>query len=321
VTVRELITAGEALLESAGVTDKAIDARLLYCHLAQVDRTRMILQYRDQVTEEFQAAYQGLLNRRAAGEPLQYITGVQDFMGFPFLVAPGVLIPRPETELLVEKAVAWACGDDGTAEAGVGGEGSRRTEPVLAACDDRSQASDPSAAIGIRILDIGCGSGAIGVSLAKLVPDARVTCIDISRRALEITGENAARLGAKVELLQGDLLEPVAGRQFDLIVSNPPYIADEVIAGLAREVRDHEPGKALSGGKDGLNIYRRMIPELPTHIVPGGMVMMEIGYDQMEAVKRLLAETGAFTRIAGYQDLAGKDRIVTGERIADGSIV
>ncbi len=289
MTVRELISSGAALLAEAGVEDSRLDAELLYDHITGLDRTHRILQYREEVTEEIVETYSEILARRAAGEPLQYITGVQEFMGLPFHVAPGVLIPRPETELLVEKAVAWA----------------------------KSFCEKSDTARACRVLDIGCGSGAIGVSLAKLVPAASVTCTDISSAALEIARQNAARLSVDVEFLEGDLLAPVEGRKFDLILSNPPYIARDVVRGLAREVRDHEPEMALCGGEDGLDVYRQLASSLGDALQPGGAVMMEIGHDQREAVKKMLEETGVFAGIVGYRDLAGRDRIITGERIAE----
>ena len=289
MTVRELISSGTSLLAEAGVEDSRLDAELLYDHITGLDRTHRILQYREEVTEEIVETYSEILARRAAGEPLQYITGVQEFMGLPFHVAPGVLIPRPETELLVEKAVAWA----------------------------KSFCEKSDTARACRVLDIGCGSGAIGVSLAKLVPAASVTCTDISPAALEIARQNAARLSVDVEFLEGDLLAPVEGRKFDLILSNPPYIARDVVRGLAREVRDHEPEMALCGGEDGLDVYRQLASSLGDALQPGGAVMMEIGHDQREAVKKMLEETGVFAGIVGYRDLAGRDRIITGERIAE----
>ena len=289
MTVRELISSGASLLAEAGVEDSRLDAELLYDHITGLDRTHRILQYREEVTEEIVETYSEILARRAAGEPLQYITGVQEFMGLPFHVAPGVLIPRPETELLVEKAVAWA----------------------------KSFCEKSDTARACRVLDIGCGSGAIGVSLAKLVPAASVTCTDISSAALEIARQNAARLSVDVEFLEGDLLAPVEGRKFDLILSNPPYIARDVVRGLAREVRDHEPEMALCGGEDGLDVYRQLASSLGDALQPGGAVMMEIGHDQREAVKKMLEETGVFAGIVGYRDLAGRDRIITGERIAE----
>jgi release factor glutamine methyltransferase len=242
-------------------------------------------------------------------QPLAYIRGNQDFYGRNFIVTPNVLIPRPETELLVERALAW-----------VKASGPRGAEPSAVGADDGGWGNtEPNAVRGInsrclRVLDIGCGSGAIGVSLAKLLPEIQVTCTDISARTLEIAQGNAEAMCAEVEFLRGDLLAPVADRRFDMILSNPPYIARDVIPGLSREVREHEPGEALCGGEDGLDIYRRMIPALPECLEPGGVVMMEIGYDQMEAVKALLEETGAFAKIEGFQDLNGLDRIVTGER-------
>ena len=286
---RILIREGEYRLAKAGCMEAKSDAQELYCFLMGIDRLQVFMKAEEEADEEVERKYLALIARRAERIPLQYITGVQEFMGLPFHVAPGVLIPRPETELLVEKAVAWA----------------------------KSFCEKSDTARACRVLDIGCGSGAIGVSLAKLVPAASVTCTDISSAALEIARQNAARLSVDVEFLEGDLLAPVEGRKFDLILSNPPYIARDVVRGLAREVRDHEPEMALCGGEDGLDVYRQLASSLGDALQPGGAVMMEIGHDQREAVKKMLEETGVFAGIVGYRDLAGRDRIITGERIAE----
>ena len=220
------------------------------------------------------------IERRRAGEPLQYITGEAEFYGINFCVNRDVLIPRPETEHLVEKALSLAA--------------------------DFKQP---------RIVDVGTGCGAIAVTLAHKLPAARVTATEISATALALAQENAERNGVaeRVRFRQGDLLAPVAGEQFDLVVTNPPYIAERDRDALPVEVRDYEPAQALFAGEDGLAIYRRLIPAAWAALVPGGFVALEIGYGQEAAVRGLLADSG-FEEIEFTADLQGIPRVASAKR-------
>ncbi len=214
-----------------------------------------------------------MLARRAAGEPLQYILGEQDFFGLRFRVDGRVLIPRPETEILCEKALDFL-----------------RTRP------------------GMKALDLCAGSGALAVTLALRCPDAEVWACDISPDALEVAGENARRFGAAVRFAQGDLFAPLSGERFDLIVSNPPYVARSDLDKLQPEVR-REPVLALDGGPDGLDFYRRIAREAPPHLHEGGRILLEVGAGQAEAVASMLAARN-FLPDEILRDLSGIPRVV-----------
>jgi len=220
------------------------------------------------------------VERRSFGEPIQYIIGETEFYRMPFHVNHDVLIPRPETEILVEKALELA----------------RVFRPV-------------------RILDVGTGSGAIAVALAHERPDAVVAATDLSASSLEMARANAGRNGVsgRIRFLEGDLLAPVAGEQFEIIVSNPPYVAAADSGKLAVEVRDYEPAQALFAGADGLAIHRRLIPEAWEALVPGGFLILEIGYEQQPAVKTILADAG-FDEIEFTPDLQGIPRVASARR-------
>ncbi|MCI7412592.1 peptide chain release factor N(5)-glutamine methyltransferase [Hornefia butyriciproducens] len=313
MTARELINKGAQELAERGVADAETDSRLLFCHLAGVSRSRLFMEYPRMMTDTEIAAYKALIRRRGTGEPLQYIVGETEFMGLRFRVDSRVLIPRPETELLVEKALELLKGFSTKSEQG---SPSASGELVAATRQNPLGSRQP-----VRILDCCCGSGAIGLSVAALAEmPVRVSCSDISPDALEVARRNAGELGffgsfgdgrrGSVEFLCGSFLEPAAGRQFDMILCNPPYIQDGVIPGLQREVREHEPLLALAGGADGMDSYREMIPRLTEHLTDGGVAMFEIGHDQGEAVANMFAETGEFGPAQVMRDLAGRNRIV-----------
>jgi release factor glutamine methyltransferase len=232
-----------------------------------------------------------LIERRLAGEPIQYITGEAEFYGLPFHVNRDVLIPRPETEHLVEKAVALA----------------QKLRP-------NGTTSDPRIA-SLRIVDLGTGSGAIAVALAHALPFAEITATDISAAALAVARNNAARNGVigRVRFLDGDLLEPVVNEHFDIVVSNPPYVPENDRATLDVEVRDYEPAQALFAGLDGIAIYRRLIPAAFGTLVPGSYLALEIGYGQQEPIQALLAGAG-FSGIEFTEDLQKIPRVVVARR-------
>ena len=237
-------------------------------------------------------AYFDLIERRASRVPLQHITGRQEFMGLPFEVNDKVLIPRQDTETMVEDALELL--DKGTL---------------------RGQEYPGGLGKGTDVLDLCCGSGAIGVSIAALAKGVHVTCSDLSKEALEVAERNARLNDCKsVKFTESDMFDAFCGRigkkQFNLIISNLPYIPPSVIEGLEPEVRDHEPVMALDGGQDGLDFYRIIAQQAPEHLKKGGVLMLEIGFDQKDAVKGLLQKTGRFEKIVGLTDLAGKDRII-----------
>ena len=283
--LKELIKIGQTQLKEAGIGDADRDARDLYCFLDKIDAVGLMMHWQDTLQDNACEAYFDLIQRRAAGEPMQYITGVQEFMGIPFKVTPQVLIPRQDTETMVEDAIEAI------------EKGTLRGRPFIKA-----------AAIK-EVLDLCTGSGAIGVSIAKMCPKVKVVCSDISSEALKIAEENAQASGCKsVRFQEGDLFSPFCGKlrkkKFDLIITNPPYIQTDVIPTLQREVKDHEPMSALDGGKDGLDFYRRIAAEAPFHLNKNGVLMMEIGYDQRISVTELLQQTAKFSDIICLQDLA-----------------
>lgn len=289
--LKELIKIGQNQLREAGIADAERDGKDLYCFLDKIDNVGLMMHWQDILQDNTCEAYFGLIERRAKGEPIQYIIGSQEFMGITFKVTPDVLIPRQDTETMVEDAIE------------VIKKGTLRGESFAG----QGNVKD--------VLDLCCGSGAIGVSVAKLCPGTKVVCSDVSREAVKVAEENAKACGCKsVKFETGDLFEPFCGRmgrkKFDMIISNPPYIQTDVIPGLQTEVKDFEPIKALDGGKDGLDFYRRIIEAAPAHMHKHGVLMMEIGYDQGGAVTEMLSETGKFTDIVCLKDLAAKDRIV-----------
>ena len=278
MTLKELLTKGEDLLAQAGKDSPRYDARALYMFLTGLDNTGLIMAQREDVAQNTQARYLSLIQQRASGIPLQHITGHQGFMDLYLKVGPEVLIPRPETELLVEEALR-----------------------VLREEYDAADAPAP------EVLDICTGSGAIGLSVKKHFPKAQVTLSDISDGALQTAEANAELNGLKVEILKSDMFKALEGRNFHMILCNPPYITDREIETLTSEVREHEPMIALSGGADGLDFYRILAEEAPKHLNCGGRLMMEIGYDQGETVPELMKDLGE-TRV--MKDLNGLDRVV-----------
>lgn len=291
--VKEILNIGLRQLSDSGVDDAAIDSKELYCFLMGITNAQLILEYQKVLPDSLCDEYFKLLERRAGGEPLQYITGTQCFMGLDFEVDENVLIPRQDTETLVEDAMS------------VIRENRLRGEELPI---KRKRDWD--------VLDLCCGSGAIGLSLAALCPGVKVTCSDVSKGALAVARRNASRLcgGRKVDFEEGSLLKPFKGRfrtkKFDMIISNPPYIKSGVIATLQREVRDHEPMLALDGGAGGLDFYKGILEDAADCLKKEGVLMFEIGHDQKESVTALIEETGRFEHVTGLQDLAGRDRII-----------
>jgi release factor glutamine methyltransferase len=256
------------------------DAETLLLHVLDKNRAWLLAHFDDQASEDVAVRYAALVELRLAGEPIQYITGETEFYGLPFHVTGDVLIPRPETEHLVEKTIEVATAFD---------------HP--------------------RIVDVGTGSGAIAVALAHQLPAARITAIDCSVPALAVARANAERNGVagRMFFLEGDLLAPVAPETFDIVVSNPPYVPETDRASLAIEVRDHEPAQALFAGIDGLAIYRRLIPDAFAALVCGGFVVLEIGYGQQDEIRALLASAG-FEAIEFTADLRGIPRVASARR-------
>jgi len=268
-------------LGRAGITEARLEAELLLRHALGCTRESLLTRLQEPVPAEATGHFFQLVERRRGHVPVQYIIGTQDFYGLSFHVTPAVLIPRPETEGVVEQT-------------------------ALAFENARAP----------RIADIGCGSGCIAVALAHILRDAELVAVDRSKAALAIARENALRHGvvARVEFLESDLLEAVADSDLDAVVSNPPYIPDEELAGLEPEVTEHEPRDALSGGADGLDVIRRLLPQVHQALKPGGILVLEIGHGQSQAVETLLREA-ALEHERTVPDLAGIPRIVIARKL------
>ncbi|MBQ3465846.1 MAG: peptide chain release factor N(5)-glutamine methyltransferase [Firmicutes bacterium] len=301
---RVLIKEGEYRLSKAGVEDAAIDAEELYCFMKGCDKVILFLNKEQEADKETEKEYFELIEKRASRIPLQHITGKQEFMGFDFKVGPDVLIPRQETEVLVTEA-AKILRDERKTAAGERHKSRGKLFGLFSSPPEQ------------KVLDLCCGSGAIGISLAKICEDVSVTAADISEAALALARENAKANRVEIEFLKGDLFEAVAAaekgkriRSFDMIISNPPYIKSSLIALLQNEVKDHEPVEALDGGSDGLDFYRRIAAEAYRYLDNDGWLMLEIGYDQGESLREIIKETGRYTEPEILKDLAGRDRVV-----------
>lgn len=268
MTVRAALRMGEAALAAAGVPDARHDAGALMAHLMGVDPFHLILSGDAALPPDARDAFQALIKRRAAREPLQYITGQQAFMGLMLAVRPGVLIPREDTAVVVEQTIARL----------------------------------PK---GAAVLDAGTGSGAIAIAVKHARPDAAVFAVDISPEAVSLARLNACACGADIEVIQGDLLAPYTGQRFHVIASNPPYIPSDELPGLQAEVQ-REPALALNGGRDGLSFYRRLFMEAPERLVPGGSIVLELG-DGLSGHVKQLAERD-FSDVRVYHDLGGLPR-------------
>jgi len=297
-TVTHLLAAGTAQL-AAGVdwvrADAAREAELLLMEALAVTRTQLRLRSHEVVPTEIAARYQAHIARRASGEPVAYLLGEREFWSLPLRVAPGVLVPRPDTECLVEVALRFLQGW-GMAAA---------HEPHLATPANPSPTQS--------VLDLGTGSGAIALALASELPAARVVAVEVSAPAFAVAADNFKRLApGRVELLAGHWYEPLGPRRFTCIVSNPPYLAadDPYLPSLAAE-----PREALVSGNDGLECYREIIAGAPAHLEAGGLLALEHGHAQGAAVRALLAAAG-FTGMATHRDLAGLERVTSGVHTA-----
>jgi release factor glutamine methyltransferase len=271
MTIHTALLQGRQLLEDAGIAVPRLTAEVLLAHAVGHERTWLYAHSDEELREVWWIHYGRYLHQRLQGRPTQQITGVQEFYGRDFRVTPDVLIPRPETEHVIETAL-------------------------------RLNAT--------RVVDIGTGSGAIAVTLA-LETGARVAGTDISTAALNVAAANGRALGAAVTWLACDLASALKSGSFDVVVSNPPYVPARDKSTLQREVRDYEPEVALYGGDDGLEIYRRLVPEAGRLLQPGGWLVMEIGYALSDAVRGML---GAWREVEIRTDLAGLPRVIVAQR-------
>ncbi len=275
MTYREAIEKGEEILNRAGIGESKTDAWLLASRVCGIDRTFYYTHTEESISAEQLEHYIRVIRKRAERVPLQYITGEQEFMGLVFHVNSSVLIPRQDTETLVEEAL-------------------KRLEP------------------GMRILDLCTGSGCVLISILKNAPSVEGIGSDLSKQALIVAKENARLNGVAAVFERSDLLDQIAGK-FDMIVSNPPYIRTEEILHLMPEVSQFEPLMALDGKEDGLYYYRRIIEKAAEHLNPGGKILFEIGYDQGEDVSAMLRQAG-FSGVEVLRDLTSRNRVVLGKR-------
>lgn len=270
LTLKEALAKAVDKLQQMDVPDADIDAWYLLSYVTGLDRAAFFLHGEEPMAEPDMIRYRNLVTKRGERIPLQHLTGEQEFMGLDFHVNEHVLIPRQDTECLVERVLPYVDGK--------------------------------------RVLDVCTGSGCIAIAIAKLGKPFIVHGVDISEEALAVARQNATELNASVELFAGDLMTKIDG-QYDVIVSNPPYIPPSVIEGLMPEVRLHEPMLALDGGQDGLEFYRRIAEQAVTRLAPNGRLFLEIGCEQAVTVAEILQKQG-YREVQVFQDLAGKDRIV-----------
>ena len=276
-TIGRLLQWTEQFFSEKGIESPRLDAEVLLAHLLSRERIHLYVHFDEPLEAAELSEFRELVKQRARRVPVAYLTGRREFMGLSFHVGSGVLIPRPDTEILVQTAIEEL-----------------RTAPGAT-----------------KFADLGTGSGAIALSVLHYVPDASSDATDISAEALAIAEKNAADLGLseRINLHEGDLLKPLAGQKYHAILSNPPYIPDADIPGLQPEVREHEPRIALAGGADGLDFYRRIAAGAKDFLLEGGFLAVEIGIHQADEVRRIVEENG-LARAEIRRDLAGIDRVV-----------
>lgn len=323
MTIKEAMSRAGLRLKKAGAQAPALDAAVLLGFITGLDHTGLYRERQRILTPEEEGRLDNFLTRRADGEPVAYLTGRKEFMGLEFTVNPSVLIPRPETELLVERAISLLKDYSRNVT-----QHSERSEDFTDCHSERGEESLPpffrnnekSNIIfpGCLIVDVGTGSGAIAVSLAVNLPQALIYATDISPEALQVARENTAKHSMEDRIIfrQGDLLSPLTemglAGQVDFIAANLPYVATEEMEILPRDVRDYEPPVALYSGANGLALYRRLIPEAASLLKPGGYLLLEIGYGQRAGITAMLPQPDWAVSIE--QDLAGLDRLAVANR-------
>lgn len=279
MTIKDIINYGKDFLKSNEIDDYETIVKIIVEYTFKISKAQLILHYEDEVDKLAVFDYKSYLKKIVNGVPVQYITNKQEFMGLRFYVDENVLIPQPDTEILVEE--------------------------VINMYKDKE----------CKILDLCTGSGAIGISLAKYISKSYVTISDISEKAIQIAKLNSevSQVHKKMEYYESDLFENLEKKKYDVIVSNPPYIETSTIEALDKQVK-HEPHIALDGGVDGLKFYREIIKNAPDYLVDGGMLFLEIGYNQKKSVMKLLEENKNYGNIYSKKDLGGNDRIVVATR-------
>jgi release factor glutamine methyltransferase len=289
---RTALKTGIAQLRDAGVPSFTLAAELLLLHVVVRDRTWLYAHPEETLSDENLQSFLALVTRRAAGEPTQYLTGTQEFWGLEFEVTPAVLIPRPETEHVIEVAL-----------------------DRLALRELRAGRPQKTIGEGLQVADIGTGSGCIAVTLARELPQATFIATDISPASLDVARRNAARhaVAKQITFVESNLLDKIGPSAFDLIASNPPYIGRREAPTLAREVREHEPEQALFGGEEGYELYGALISQAATYLKPGGIVVLELGHNSLPAVRPLL-DAPKWLNVGVTNDLVGISRVIAAER-------
>lgn len=304
--VRTALKDGMARLRAKDVPSPSLAAELLLMHSIGRDRAWIYAHPESPLTVAEAEIFAALVARRAAGEPTQYLTGKQEFWGIEFEVTPAVLIPRPETEHLIEVALERL--------------GEERGIKI------NMRTGDPTSKL--RVAEVGTGSGCIAVALARELPHAEIFATDISEDALAVARRNAARheVSDRIHFIRTDLLSELLGRSrescgeaqsFDLIVSNPPYVAQNEARDLPREVRDHEPAMALFGGPTGIEIYERLVDQAAQLLAPRGILVLELGYNCADGVRAILSRQRVWVNVSLTNDLAGIPRVIAAERARD----
>lgn len=275
--IKELLVNGTQILNKQNIQDSAIQARVLLSYVLKMDKNKLIINSEQTVENLEEKIYLEAIEKIANGKPIQYITNQQEFMKLNFYVDENVLIPQPDTEILVEEVLKFTT--------------TMNTQ--------------------IKILDLCTGSGAIGISLAKYIPNSKVWVSDISNKAIQIAKLNAERnlVHRRMNFIESDMFKKIEENQFDIIVSNPPYIKTKVIKTLPDQVRE-EPHIALDGGRDGLEFYKIIANEASNYLKKDGKMFLEIGFDQKDEVIEILKNTGKYDNIECIKDLAGNDRVI-----------
>ena len=276
-TIAQVLNDTTTKFSDAGIDTARLDAEVLLAHVLNCRRLSLYVNVKNELTEEQLKKYNSLVAGRLENIPVAYLTGYKEFMGLKFAVTPEVLIPRPETEILAQGVIEHLINFEGE----------------------------------FTLADLCCGSGAIGISVLKFLEHITVDAVDISPDAIAISKFNAKKFNVedRINFYKGDLFEPLAGKKYNVIVSNPPYIPTEDLKNLQAEVKK-EPKIALDGGEDGLIFYKQIIKDAPNFLADGGFLAMEVGINEAEPVKKMIEESGIFGTIQFWQDLASIDRVV-----------
>ena len=305
--LQELIQNSKHELDSLNVEDADIKLKILIEYVFKISKEKLILKYKDEINDKKVEEFRKLLKKLENGIPIQYIINNQEFMGLNFYVDENVLIPQPDTEILVEEVIKYCNelrnNESEDKETNKDYKENIEKEPIINKEDKNINKKT------IKILDLCTGSGIIGISIYKYLENVEIYASDISQKALNIAEKNTNLNNAKINFINSDMFENIHIKDFDIIVSNPPYIESKVIESLSKEVQN-EPKLALDGGEDGLKFYRCILENAKDYLRKNGAIFLEIGYDQKEDVKNLLKENRNYAEINTIQDLSGNDRCV-----------